>query len=134
VRPAIAGLAAVVTVVFVGTFVFPTRTFLSQRAQIADAREELSVLDHQNQVLADRADTLRDDAEIERLAREQYNLVKPGEDAFALLPPTGATTTTTTTTTTTVPAAGTTPPPPEPPPADHRNPVRRAWDAVTGLF
>lgn len=26
------------------------------------------------------------DAEIERLAREQYNLVRPGEEAYAILP------------------------------------------------
>ncbi len=66
--------------------VFPTASFLSQRRQIADAREELTVLDQQNKVLADQAAKLKDDDEIERLAREQYNLVKPGEEAYALLP------------------------------------------------
>jgi cell division protein FtsB len=42
---------------------------------------------------------LHTDAAIERLAREQYNLVKPGEEAYAILPARPAPSTTTTTTT-----------------------------------
>jgi cell division protein FtsB len=127
VGPAVIVLVLVFGVIFLGTFVFPTRSFLTQRSAIADAREELTVLDQQNHVLADQATKLKDDAEIERLAREQYNLVKPGEEAYALLPATEATTTTTT-----APA----PPPPTVPAEkpDHRNPVRKAWDGFTGLF
>jgi cell division protein FtsB len=125
--PAVIVLMLVFAVIFLGTFVFPTRSFLAQRSSIADAKEELTVLDRQNHVLADQATKLKDDAEIERLAREQYNLVKPGEEAYALLPATEATTTTTA-----VPA---TPPPTAPTKApDHRNLVRKAWDGFTGLF
>jgi cell division protein FtsB len=127
IRAGVIGVALVISIVFLGTFVFPTASFLSQRRQIADAREELTVLDQQNKVLADQAAKLKQDDEIERLAREQYNLVKPGEEAYALLPVSGVTTTTTvpTATTTTVAPAK---------PADHRNPVRKAWDGFTGLF
>ena len=32
-------------------------------------------------------DTLKTDEEVERLAREQYNLVRPGEESYAILPP-----------------------------------------------
>jgi hypothetical protein len=110
--------AVIVALVFLGTFVFPTRSFLSQRAEIADAKEQLSVLDQQNKALADQAAKLRDDAEIERLAREQYNLVKPGEEAYALLPTDGS-------------AAAHAPAEPK---ADHRNPIQKAWHAVTSLF
>jgi cell division protein FtsB len=78
------------SVVFVGVLfagVFPTRTYLAQRASISHAEKQLSVLGQQNGELRQRAKELQTDAEIERLAREQYNLVKPGEDAYAILPP-----------------------------------------------
>lgn len=80
----------VVTAVFVGVLfagVFPTRTWLAQRAATASAQERVDVLQAQNRALADRARLLHDDAEIERLAREQYGLVRPGEVPFAILPP-----------------------------------------------
>ncbi len=125
--PAVVVLVLVFGVVFLGTFVFPTRSFLAQRSSIAEAREELTVLDAQNHVLADQAAKLKDDAEIERLAREQYNLVRPGEEAYALLPATEPTTTTTTAAAVPAPTVAAKTP-------DHRNPVRKAWDGLTGLF
>jgi hypothetical protein len=67
-------------------FVFPTRTFLDQRASTGDTQRRLAVLREQNAVMEERLDQLDDPAEIERLAREQYNLVKPGEEAYAVLP------------------------------------------------
>ena len=44
------------------------------------------MLEDRNDELADRVDGPGTDAEIERLAREQYHLVYPGEEAYALLP------------------------------------------------
>lgn len=66
--------------------VFPTRSFFAQRDEIARERTKLAVLDRENAKLAERAARLQSDAEIERLAREQYSLVKPGEEAYAILP------------------------------------------------
>ena len=66
--------------------VFPTRALLDQRAALADADARLAAVDARNQELADRVDALQTDAEIERIAREQYNLVFPGEEAYGLLP------------------------------------------------
>ena len=84
-------LIAVIGLLFVG--VFPTRTWLAQRKDHAAAVEQLRVLEEQNEVLAARVEALQSDAEIERLAREQYNLVRPGEEAYAVLPaPTSPTT------------------------------------------
>lgn len=77
------------SVVFVGILfagVFPTRTYLSQRASISRAEKQLEVLGEQNEQLKRRAAELQTDAEIERLAREQHNLVRPGEEAYAVLP------------------------------------------------
>jgi len=81
----VAGVVAVAIVLFV--FVFPTGTYLDQRHQLAVAANRLRALDHQNAALSARADRLQSDTEIERLAREQYHLVRPGEQAFAILPP-----------------------------------------------
>ncbi len=76
-------------------FVYPTRTFLDQRDQMNRARQQLSVLDRENAKLSAEAKRLQNDAEIERIARERYGLVRPGERPFVIIPaPTTSTTTT----------------------------------------
>ena len=82
-----AALVALVGFLFVA--VFPTRTWLAQRDAIAAEEERLQVLTDQNRRLAARVQELQTDAEVERLAREQYNLVRPGEEAYAILPAPG---------------------------------------------
>ena len=113
---------ALVGVLFAG--VFPTRTYLAQRATISHAEKQLEVLGKQNDELEARAEKLRTDAEIERLARESYNLVLPGEEAYALLPPPSSGSTTTT-----VPATQA-----QHLERDDRNLVQKAWDGITGIF
>lgn len=78
------GGAAVLGALAIG--LFPTQTFLDQRAATAEAEERLAVLRAQNEAFEERLDRLATDAEIERLAREQYNLAYPGEEAYAVLP------------------------------------------------
>ncbi len=78
-------LVTVVGVLFVGFF--PGRTFVAQQASLGRAEDRLEVLQEQNELLDGRIEALNTDAEIERLAREQYNLVRPGEQAYAILPP-----------------------------------------------
>ena len=91
-----------VLVAFLVGGVFPTRTYLHQRDAIAAEEEKVAVLTEENAKLAAQVDRLHTDAEIERLAREQYNLVRPGEEAYAILPgPADA-----------APEAGSEPPPP----------------------
>ena len=79
-------------------FVLPTRTYLAQRRDLHGVTERLDVLSAENKRLQDQADKLQTDAEIERLARERYGLVRPGEKAYAILPPQEAPPSTTTTT------------------------------------
>jgi cell division protein FtsB len=67
-------------------FVFPTRTYLAQRAETQRTEHQLQVLQEQNEALSARVSALDTDAEIERIAREQFDLVRPGEQAFAILP------------------------------------------------
>jgi hypothetical protein len=78
------GAIAVVGVLFIG--VFPTRTWLGQRAEMNSATEQLRVSSAENERLEERVEALGSDAEIERLARQKYNLVRPGEEAYAILP------------------------------------------------
>jgi cell division protein FtsB len=96
---------AVASLVLIGAlflFVFPTTAVLDQRSKLSDAKERLSVLEEQTRRLAEESERVRSDAEIERLARDRFNMVKPGEQAWAVVPAP-------TTTTTTPPPAPTTP-------------------------
>jgi cell division protein FtsB len=86
----------VLVVLFVA--IFPTRSLLDQRSRKGKAIRELAHLQRENAKLDNAVQVLHTDAAIERLAREQYNLVKPGEEAYAILPGRPAPTTTTTTT------------------------------------
>jgi cell division protein FtsB len=107
-------LAVVLGVLVVG--VFPTRTLWAQRSATSDAAEQLSVLRRQTRALERRALELNDPEVIERIAREEYGYVRPGEEPYVVLPP---------------------PEPIRPPPepeADDRNLLQKAWDGVTGLF
>jgi cell division protein FtsB len=78
------GSLTVVGLLFIG--VYPMRTFLAQRTSLSNATKQLDVLRAQNGQLDHRIQALSTDAEIEKLARERYNLVRPGEEAYAILP------------------------------------------------
>jgi cell division protein FtsB len=83
------GWAVVAVIVAVGVLfvaVFPTRTWLAQRQELAATERKVAVLSTQNAEMAARVKRLNTDAEIERLARQDYNLVLPGEEALAILP------------------------------------------------
>jgi cell division protein FtsB len=88
-RLAVAFVGSTLVVAFLAVAVFPTRQWLSQRKDMATAEHRVAVLDQTNAALKKRVDELDSDAAIERIAREQHNLVKPGEDAYAVLPPAG---------------------------------------------
>jgi cell division protein FtsB len=88
-RLALAFIGSAVVIAFLAVAVFPTRLWMSQKSDIKDAEHRVQVLEQTNAALQKRIDELGTDAAIERLAREQHNLVKPGEQAFAVLPPAG---------------------------------------------
>lgn len=79
-------LLFLVIVAFLFLFVFPTRAFLAQRSETNSVRNQLHMLRQQNTSLQREAKQLQSSAEIERIARGQYNLVKPGEKAYAIIP------------------------------------------------
>jgi cell division protein FtsB len=88
-RLAVALLGSTVVVAFLAVAVFPTRLWMAQRDDMSDAQHRVAVLDQTNAALKKRIKELDTDSAVERIAREQHNLVKPGEDAYAVLPPAG---------------------------------------------
>jgi cell division protein FtsB len=84
--PARTAIIALIIVAVLFLFVFPTRSFLSQRADVNDAREDVEVMREQNARLEDEANRLKTQEEIERLAREQFHYVYPGERAYSVIP------------------------------------------------
>lgn len=76
-------------------FVLPGRTLEQQSRAMSRVQHQLSVLNGENAALTRRAAQLQSPAYIEQIARQQYGLIKPGEQAYGVLLPTVSTTTTT---------------------------------------
>jgi cell division protein FtsB len=93
--PARIALLTVFSVAFLFVFVFPTSSYLAQARQVNKARHDLAVLHAQNRTLSNEAAKLQTKAEIERIARERYNMALPGEHLFSIVPTPSVTTTTT---------------------------------------
>ena len=77
--------AASATVLVVG--MVPVRDWLDQRSTTGELLAELAEVEAVNAAYRDRIDALNTDEEIERRARAEYNLVRPDEEAYAVLPP-----------------------------------------------
>ena len=69
---------------------FPASSLLNQRSSLAGAEAQLGALHKQDAALAQEKKNLSDAGEIGRIAREQYQLVSPGQQAYQVLPPSGA--------------------------------------------
>src|SRR5690349_16668295 len=85
-RPATMALVALAFVAILFLFVFPTRSYLAQRRDISSAQHDVTVLRQQNEKLAQEARRLQSTPEIERLARDQFHYVFPGEKAYTIIP------------------------------------------------
>jgi cell division protein FtsL len=81
-------LAAVV-VLFVA--VYPTQALLDQQSESKETAADLRSIEEENLQLEQRVTELQTDAAIEQLARDEYGLVYPGEEAYAILPGDGPT-------------------------------------------
>ncbi len=88
-RIALAFFGSIAVIALLAVTVFPTRLWMRQKNDLASVQHRVQILKHTNTALQQRVDELGTDSAIERIAREQHNLVKPGEDAFAVLPPAG---------------------------------------------
>lgn len=85
-RPLLVAAVAVATMVLLALYVFPTRTWIDQRAAIAETESSLDAIAAEREALEARVTELDTDSEIELIARTQYGLVLPGEEAYAVLP------------------------------------------------
>ena len=66
--------------------VLPVRNWVDQRADIGQLEAELEQVQSSNAALQEEISLLETDAEIERIARRDFGLVYPGEEAYAILP------------------------------------------------
>lgn len=76
-------------------FVLPGRTWIQQRRAMSGAEHRLATLNAENAALARQAAQLQDPAYVAQIARQQYGLVKPGDQAYGILLPPESTSTTT---------------------------------------
>ena len=68
----------------------PARMYFDQRDELARLEHLSSALERENAQLEARAEQLRDEEFLERLARQCLGMVKPGETAFVVVPEEGA--------------------------------------------
>jgi cell division protein FtsB len=78
-------LAALMTAVLIAA-IFPLKTYLSERSQIADLTRQSQILQHRNAGLERQIQRLHDPDYLERLARECLGMVRPGEVSFVIVP------------------------------------------------
>ena len=65
----------------------PAKSLYELRSEVDNRRTELDRLNEDTAQLEQRIVDLGTDEEIERIARSEYNLVYPNEEAYAVLPP-----------------------------------------------
>lgn len=97
--------------------VFPFRQIIAQDRQVETTREKLAALVAENEALETQADALQTDTEIERIAREEIGLVRPGEVGYTVEPSGDA------------PVAAV---PVDTIEVDDRNIIDKIWDFLTG--
>lgn len=112
-------VALLVSVGLVAAGVLPVQQYLERETQVRAAQAELDRLLEANAALADDAEALLTEQEIERIAREQYGFVRPGEIGYLVITPD------TPIDTEAAPVSTTDP-------VDDRNLLQRFWDFVTG--
>ena len=67
--------------------IYPIRRYFAVRTSITALRHEEHSLDQRQQDLRQQESLLQTDAEVERIARAELNMVRPGEVAFAVIAP-----------------------------------------------
>ncbi|GAA1532185.1 MULTISPECIES: FtsB family cell division protein [Streptomyces] len=89
-RSRLTGRAALLVLVvcsLVVALAYPMRQYVSQRGEIADQQRKMREAGRRVEELRDEKARLKDDAYVERLAREHLHLVRPGETGFTVIDP-----------------------------------------------
>ena len=87
-------VAALIGLVVAAAGIFPFRQILAQERAVDLAATQLEAIQAENARLEAEIVALQTPQEIERIAREQLGLVRPGEVGYVVVAPPGATTTT----------------------------------------
>jgi cell division protein FtsB len=111
-------LLLVVAVALVFSNVFPFRQILAQQELVAQKEQALAVLQDENERLSTTADYLQTDQGVEKIARQDFGYVRPGEVAYVVVSPPDQT--------------GFVPAPPEPVEELDRGWWQGIWDFLTG--
>lgn len=64
--------------------VFPFRQLIAQERLVENTRAKLDVLVVENEALQAQIDAVQSPAELERIAREQYGMARPGETTYVV--------------------------------------------------
>ena len=63
---------------------FPFRQLLAQERLVDNTRDQLDVLIAENEAIQDQIEAVQSPAELERIAREQYGMARPGETTYVV--------------------------------------------------
>jgi cell division protein FtsB len=88
-RSVVALLASVAVAVVILVAWFPAGALIDQRRTLSSAGSTLAQLKQEDRALNLESKNLSNKSEIERIARQQFQLVVPDEQAYEVLPPTG---------------------------------------------
>ena len=80
-------LLLLVGVAVVFSNVFPFRQILAQQELVVQKEQTLAVLEAENARLTSAADYLQTDQGVEKIARQDFGYVRPGEVAFVVVAP-----------------------------------------------
>ena len=80
-------LLLLVGVAVVFSNVFPFRQILAQQELVLQKEQTLAVLEAENARLTSAADYLQTDQGVEKIARQDFGYVRPGEVAFVVVAP-----------------------------------------------
>ena len=64
----------------------PIRLWLDQREELSTKQQELINIESSNSALEQRAEALQTPEQIELIARQNFGLIREGEEAYAVLP------------------------------------------------
>jgi cell division protein FtsB len=103
----------------VATGVLPVRDFLERENAVNAANEQLAEITAENALLAEDVSALYSEEEVERIAREQYGFVRPGEIGYVAVLPDD-------------PLADAAPIAAEPVDTDDRSILQMIWDFIAG--
>ncbi len=68
------------------TGVAPARQAFEQRSEVAEVQAKVDALEERNSQLTGRLNRLSDVSYMEKLAREQLGVVRPGETSYVIVP------------------------------------------------